>query len=518
MARKQKGSSRANEGPHGKQEDVRAQVKKSGIKADFKLDGRTLEGGGQLLRVALCLSALTEKSIYVTNIRGNRLGQRGLKNQHLACVQALAAACNALTTGAHVGSEDLLFAPGYGNKGHSSYDYSCVEVDGEEVVARLTEIIPPTPGAITLILQAVVPYLLFGRLEEPTRLKVRGATHTTSSPSLDYFESVFVPNLVAFDIPSNCIVNLNGPSSPRTFTSFAEVDYLIRPVQYHSAASSHPLQPPISRPVPVDSLPSIPCPISEVQAYILLGSGHERSEGLESLLHYLERNLETADSLKRYNTFQAHAAAVGSQGLVITSLESVNNDATYTTPSAIGGGTKSIYVLLTATRSDGVNIGADVRGISTSSTRRLRDEHTWDALASSVATSAVDALESSMQECRRWDTNMDEHMRDQIIVFLGLLGGRVSERAIEKREGAKDDDDSVVDENPQGLSLHAQTAIWVTELMLGVKIDPDGAGVDGGWLTRQRNKAQPNDEHAEQTEEAVIEATSELGELNVKSA
>ena len=514
MARKQKGSSKA---PHSKQEDVQAQVMKTGIKPDFKLDGRTLEGGGQLLRVALCLSALTNQSVYVTNIRGNRLGQRGLKNQHLACVQALAAACNALTVGAHVGSEELLFAPDYGDRDRSSHGYSCVEVDGEEVVARLMEINPPTPGAITLILQAVVPYLLFGQFEEPTRLKIRGATHTTSSPGLDYFDSVLVPNLIAFGLPSNCIVNLNGPSSPRTFTSFTEVDYLIHSIKGRSSPLSYLLPHPVLQSDATYSPASTRSGNSELHAYILFGSAHERSQGLAPLVHELRRTSNGAGSLKDYNTLQVNAAAVGSEDLVTSLSGSQNDKTTYTPSAAIPHGTKSFYVLLIATRHDGVRVGADVRRTSTDLTRRASGEHTWDALTSTLAAAAVGALESSMQGCQRWDTNLDEHMRDQIVVFLSLLGGRVSERAVGGHEGAMDDDDGLVDENSYGLSLHAQTAIWVTELMLGVKFDADGAGVDEGWLTRQRNKPQPISEHTAHNDEAVIEATSGLGELKIKS-
>lgn len=43
----------------------------------IELDGRTGEGGGQLVRVAVCLAALTSRAVTVTNVRGNREGPRG---------------------------------------------------------------------------------------------------------------------------------------------------------------------------------------------------------------------------------------------------------------------------------------------------------------------------------------------------------------------------------------------------------------------------------------------------------
>jgi RNA 3'-terminal phosphate cyclase (ATP) len=38
------------------------------------LDGRTGEGGGQLVRIAVCLSALTGTPIRIHHVRGNRGG------------------------------------------------------------------------------------------------------------------------------------------------------------------------------------------------------------------------------------------------------------------------------------------------------------------------------------------------------------------------------------------------------------------------------------------------------------
>jgi RNA 3'-terminal phosphate cyclase (ATP) len=42
-----------------------------------KLDGRTGEGGGQLVRVAVALAALTGTPLRIDNVRGNRKGSRG---------------------------------------------------------------------------------------------------------------------------------------------------------------------------------------------------------------------------------------------------------------------------------------------------------------------------------------------------------------------------------------------------------------------------------------------------------
>src|SRR5256885_17101643 len=56
------------------------------------LDGRTLEGGGQLVRVALTLSALLSIPVYIHHIRGKRASRGktgGLKESHLAALEVL---------------------------------------------------------------------------------------------------------------------------------------------------------------------------------------------------------------------------------------------------------------------------------------------------------------------------------------------------------------------------------------------------------------------------------------------
>ena len=40
------------------------------------LDGLTGEGGGQLVRLGVCLSALTTRAVKITNVRGNRAASK----------------------------------------------------------------------------------------------------------------------------------------------------------------------------------------------------------------------------------------------------------------------------------------------------------------------------------------------------------------------------------------------------------------------------------------------------------
>ena len=75
------------------------------------LDGSFGEGGGQILRTSLSLSALTGRPLRLEKIRAGR-EKSGLKRQHLAAVKAVAEICGAKTEGAELGSMALAFDPG----------------------------------------------------------------------------------------------------------------------------------------------------------------------------------------------------------------------------------------------------------------------------------------------------------------------------------------------------------------------------------------------------------------------
>lgn len=138
-----------------------------------EIDGSYGEGGGQLLRTAVALSAITGEAVHVRNIRANRKNP-GLAPQHLTAVMAVANLCGAEAEGLEVKSREILFRPGRLRGGR--FDF-CVG----------------TAGSITLVLQAALPVAV--ACGETTWLRVTGGTDVRAAPPLDYFRHVLLPLL-----------------------------------------------------------------------------------------------------------------------------------------------------------------------------------------------------------------------------------------------------------------------------------------------------------------------------------
>jgi RNA 3'-terminal phosphate cyclase (ATP) len=138
------------------------------------IDGGYGEGGGQIVRTALALAALTGKAVRIDDIRARR-ERPGLRAQHLTAVHALGEVCDAGITGAEPGSRVLTFEPG-GAPRPGTYRW---EVG--------------TAGAVTLVFQAVLWPLAFA----PGRSDVTlgGGTHVQWSPPAEYVQQVFLPIL-----------------------------------------------------------------------------------------------------------------------------------------------------------------------------------------------------------------------------------------------------------------------------------------------------------------------------------
>jgi len=129
----------------------------------MKLDGSYGEGGGQILRTAVALSAVTGKPIEIDNIRKAR-PKPGLSAQHVKAVESLASICEAEMDGCSLHSTRLSFKPGRIKGGAYEIDIG-------------------TAGSISLFLQCLMPAALHA--PETLRIKITGGTDVQWSPSID---------------------------------------------------------------------------------------------------------------------------------------------------------------------------------------------------------------------------------------------------------------------------------------------------------------------------------------------
>ena len=139
----------------------------------IEVDGAHGEGGGQLLRMAVALSALTDTPVRVVRIRAGR-PTPGLAAQHVTAIDAVSKLCGGEVTGLAVGSSTIEFRPGTLAAGRFSFDVG-------------------TAGSVTLILQAVLP--VAAAAGGPVRVRLVGGTDVRWSPPIDYFSRIFLPLL-----------------------------------------------------------------------------------------------------------------------------------------------------------------------------------------------------------------------------------------------------------------------------------------------------------------------------------
>jgi RNA 3'-phosphate cyclase len=153
-----------------------------------EVDGSFGEGGGQILRTAVCFSMVLGVQIHVTKIRAGRRTP-GLRPQHSATIKILGEICSAKVEGAAVGSTELSFSPGVAERGHGSFDLG-------------------TAASIPLVLQAVIPAVsLMGNSYD---MDLVGGTDVPWSPTSDYISSVVVPAMRAVGIGFSFKVERRG--------------------------------------------------------------------------------------------------------------------------------------------------------------------------------------------------------------------------------------------------------------------------------------------------------------------
>jgi len=142
----------------------------------IEIDGSYGRGGGQILRTAIALSAITEKPFKITNIRSGK----GLKAQHLTGIKAVEKLTDGKLKNANIGSKEIEFIPGKIKAGDYKFDVG-------------------TAGSISLVLQSLVPACIHA--DDEIVLEIIGGTHVKWSPTANYFQHIFCDFLDKMGIP-----------------------------------------------------------------------------------------------------------------------------------------------------------------------------------------------------------------------------------------------------------------------------------------------------------------------------
>ena len=154
----------------------------------IEIDGSYGEGGGQILRTALALSAILGKPFTMQHIRSKRKNP-GLQAQHLEAVKAMARMTNAQTEGVEFGSQKISFSP-------------------QKILSGDYQFEVKTAGSTLLLFQAMFLPLLFA--QEPSRVTLIGGTHVPWSPPFHYLSEVLFPTLEPMGISADATIDTWG--------------------------------------------------------------------------------------------------------------------------------------------------------------------------------------------------------------------------------------------------------------------------------------------------------------------
>ena len=142
----------------------------------LSVDGSMFEGGGQILRIALCISGLTGRPLNIRNIRVGR-PKPGLARSHLAALKTFAKITNTRLDQVKVGTREFTLHPKALSAG--VYTAEC-----------------ETAGSCSLMFQCLFPLLL----KTGSTAVVRGGTDVHFSPPSYFVVNVLKPTLAKMGI------------------------------------------------------------------------------------------------------------------------------------------------------------------------------------------------------------------------------------------------------------------------------------------------------------------------------
>lgn len=303
------------------------------------------------------------------------------------------------------------------------YSNSGVKSHSHSAASTLPTVIDiGSPGAITLVFQALLPFLLFhapsttspNSVPQPIHLTLKGGTNVSLSPSYDYLSQVLLPTLSKIGLPP---IHLN-PLKRGWTTGAHEIGALSVTVDPLALESS----------LPAFSLTERG-EIANVNATVLAPRSCEKD-------------------------FQRELRAEFADVLPNTPIEIKYESS---------GHAKRLYLLLVATTSTGCKLGRDWLY-----DRRITS---LPAAVNQMVKQVVGELKAEIES----GACVDEYCADQLVVFRALAKGRsVVNCGFDENGGARE------------RSLHEQTAWWVAREMLGVELDEDGGCEGVGFVVGER--------------------------------
>lgn len=143
-----------------------------------------------MLRSAITLSALTGKGVKITNIRkGKKEAKPGLRPQHMTVIDVIGSFCNAEILGLKENSLEVEFRPW-------------------QIIARDRKIDIGTAGSASLLIQALLPVLIFSGKE--VNIQIKGGTDVAWSPTINYLKFVFLPMLRKMGVQAGIEITRHG--------------------------------------------------------------------------------------------------------------------------------------------------------------------------------------------------------------------------------------------------------------------------------------------------------------------